>query len=98
MLKQLQTIKFSLTNLVTWRQLPRLYGMKAAETWSQTRDALQRSAQIDSIIDYFSQDQAQEAVLTDAHLRDLWEQQTTQFELYGIPEIGRYVLVVSRVI
>lgn len=98
MLKQLQTIKLPLTNLITWRQLPRLYGMKAAETWPQTSNALQQTAQIDEIAEYFSQDQAQEAVLADAHLRNLWEQQSAQFELYGIPEIGRYVLVVSRTI
>ncbi|WP_300563166.1 hypothetical protein [Companilactobacillus sp.] len=98
MLKQLQTIKLPLTNLITWRQLPRLYGMKAAETWSQTSDGLQQTAQIDNITEYFSQDQAQEAVLADSHLRNLWEQQSAQFELYGIPEIGRYVLVVSQTV
>lgn len=96
MLKQLQTIKLPLTNLITWRQLPRLYGMKAAETWAQTSDALQQRSQIECVTECFSLDQAQETVLTDAHLRNLWDQQAAQFDLYGIPEIGRYVLVVSQ--
>lgn len=56
MLKQLQTIKLPLTNLITWRQLPRLYGMKAAETWAQTSDALQQRSQIECVTECFSLD------------------------------------------
>lgn len=93
MLKQLNPVQLKTTNLFTWRQLMHAYGIANVSNWLQARDALEKTQKIEILGEFYSQDQARDFLSRE---NDHLTFSQSQIELFGIKEIGRYVLIQYR--
>ncbi len=96
MLKAMTIPALPVENLIIWRQLFRQFSnAPLPRDWDSAKDYLLNQGVVTEIIECDSQAEAQVAVVEDNERMALWRQEPDAFQLFGVKDVRRYILVIQ---